>query len=169
MNNLLKFIVAFLLLITNYYLPITIYAVCPICTVAVGAGVGLTRYLGVDDLITGLWIGALVLSSSFWIAQWLKNKGIKFSYQLPITNLVMYISFILPLYFTQIIGHPYNTLWGIDKLLLGIILGSVVFLLALTADKKVRHKFGHQLFSYQKIIFPVSFLTIISLIIYFLV
>lgn len=30
-------------------------AVCPICTVAVGAGVGLSRCLGIDDSITGLW------------------------------------------------------------------------------------------------------------------
>lgn len=33
-------------------------AVCPVCTVAVGTGVGLSRWLGVDDTITGLWLGA---------------------------------------------------------------------------------------------------------------
>ena len=33
-------------------------AICPVCTVAVGAGIGLSRWLGIDDSITGLWIGA---------------------------------------------------------------------------------------------------------------
>ena len=37
-------------------------AVCPICTIAVGAGVGLSRYFGVDDAITGLWVGGLIVS-----------------------------------------------------------------------------------------------------------
>ncbi len=32
-------------------------AICPICTIAVGAGVGFSRYLGIDDTIAGLWIG----------------------------------------------------------------------------------------------------------------
>ena len=35
------------------------HAVCPVCTVAVGAGLGLAEWLGIDDSISGLWIGAL--------------------------------------------------------------------------------------------------------------
>jgi hypothetical protein len=34
--------------------------VCPVCTIAVAGGVGLCRYLGIDDLISGSWIGALL-------------------------------------------------------------------------------------------------------------
>ena len=30
-------------------------AVCPVCTVAVGAGLEGARLLGVDDVITGIW------------------------------------------------------------------------------------------------------------------
>ena len=32
-------------------------AVCPVCIVAVGAGLGLSEYLGIDDTIAGVWIG----------------------------------------------------------------------------------------------------------------
>jgi len=35
---------------------------CPVCTIAVTAGVGLSRWLGVDDLISGLWVGGLLVS-----------------------------------------------------------------------------------------------------------
>jgi hypothetical protein len=39
--------------------------VCPVCTIAVAGGVGLCRYLGIDDLISGAWIGALLFSLFF--------------------------------------------------------------------------------------------------------
>lgn len=45
---------------------VQVQAVCPVCTVAVGAGVGFSRYLGIDDTIAGLWIGALIVSVSMW-------------------------------------------------------------------------------------------------------
>ena len=35
-------------------LPFITKAVCPVCTVAIASGVGLCRYLGIDDLISGL-------------------------------------------------------------------------------------------------------------------
>lgn len=54
----------FLLLISIIVgiIPNFVLAQCPVCTVAIGVGVGLCRYLGIDDLITGLWIGALLLA-----------------------------------------------------------------------------------------------------------
>lgn len=170
MNKFLKFSTIFLslLLSTNYLIITTARAVCPVCIVAVGAGVGLTRYLGVSDLISGSWIGALILASSFWLSKWLKGKGVKLKFLTPISILLMYVMTIVPLFFSNIIGHPYNQLLGIDKLILGIIIGSVIFLLALLLDKQVRAKVGHQLFSYQKVVFPVSSLIILSLILYFL-
>jgi len=33
-----------------------------------------------------------------------------------------------PLYLSKMIGIPLNTIWGIDKVLLGIAVGSVLFL-----------------------------------------
>ncbi|MCX6758247.1 MAG: hypothetical protein NTX14_00895, partial [Candidatus Nealsonbacteria bacterium] len=46
-------------------------AVCPICTVAVGAGLGLSRWFGIDDSISGLWIGGLIVSFILWTIDWL--------------------------------------------------------------------------------------------------
>jgi len=51
-----------------------VLAVCPLCTVAVGAGVGLSRWLGIDDVITGLWIGGLIVSLIAWSENWLDKK-----------------------------------------------------------------------------------------------
>ena len=72
-NNLKIFLFA-LLTILIFDLQKT-FAVCPICTVAIGAGVGFTRYIGIDDTITGLWIGGFIVSSGLWLASFLKNKN----------------------------------------------------------------------------------------------
>lgn len=37
-------------------------AICPVCTVAVGTDVGLCRWLGIDDVLSGIWIGGLIIS-----------------------------------------------------------------------------------------------------------
>lgn len=146
----------------------TIYAVCPVCTVAIGAGLGLSRYFGVDDLISGIWIGGLILSFSFWLINWLKKRNFTFMGMTGIVLVLMYILIILPLWWGGILGHPFNKLWGIDKLIIGIFLGTVMLMFALWLDKTVRKIYGHQLFIYQKVVFPVTTLMIASLAIYFL-
>lgn len=145
------------------------YAVCPVCTIAVGAGLGLSRYLGIDDVISGLWVGGLILSSALWFADWLHKRGVKI--KISILNLASCISFylivIVPLYLTGIMGHPFNTIYGVDRLLFGIIIGSIVFVLAVSLDKIVRKVNGRQLFPYEKVVFPVVSLIIMSIILYF--
>ncbi|MEK7550937.1 MAG: hypothetical protein AAB535_04115 [Patescibacteria group bacterium] len=144
-------------------------AVCPICTVAVGAGLGFSRYLGIDDSVSGIWVGGLILSSSFWLIDYLKKKSPKFSifnFQFLII-LLMYIFVFLPLWKTSVIGHPFNTVLGIDKLIFGTILGTAAFLLGMFADKKVRQVKSKQLFAYQKVVFPVIALIVTSLVVYF--
>ena len=162
------FFLVIFLLSTFYFLPSTIYAICPVCTIAVGAGLGLSRYFGIDDVISGLWVGGLILSSSLWMANWLHKKELKI--KIHILNFtvaaVFYLITLVPLYFTGIIGHPYNTIYGIDKLLFGTTIGSIVFLLSLRLDKMARKYYGRQFFNYQKVVFPVSALIILSLIFY---
>lgn len=161
----------------------TVSAMCPVCTVAVAGGLGLSRFLGVDDTISGLWIGGLILSSSFWFITWVEKQSklmtklekitnkIKFINKHQLINSVviifMYLIILLPLYWTNIIGHPLNTLWGIDKLLLGNLFGSVAFLAGKELDGGVRRKHGKQLFNYQKVVFPVGLLIIASIIFFF--
>lgn len=159
----------FFFLATFYLLRATYtYAVCPVCTIAVGAGLGLSRYLGIDDTVSGLWVGGLILSSSLWFIDWVgkkRNKALSTNYQL-LATISMYLFVLVPLWLGKVIGHPYNRIFGIDKLVLGTVIGSIIFLGAVWADKKVRQIKGHQLFSYQRVIFPVASLIIGSIIMY---
>jgi len=144
-------------------------AVCPVCTIAVGAGVGFSRYLGIDDTITGLWIGGLTVSMIIWTINWFDKKNIHFKGRKIITMIGYYALIVVPLYFMKNIWHPLNTLWGINKLLLGIILGGIFFLGGVKYYDYLKEKNGGKAyFPFQKVAMPVGVLLILSLIFYFL-
>jgi hypothetical protein len=162
--------ILWLLLLIGLWLlkPASALAVCPVCTVAVGAGLGLARYFGIDDTVSGVWFGGLILSSSLWLINWLNTKRLSFPYK----NLVIVVGFyaitLIPLYFWGMIGHELHILWGVDKLILGIGAGSLAFALGAGADKYLRTKKadGKAHFAWQKVILPVSLLLVTSLAFY---
>jgi hypothetical protein len=144
------------------------YAQCPVCTVGVIAGLGLSRWLGIDDTISGVWIGALLVTMIAWTLRWFKKKKFSFWGIAPVTSIVYYGMVILPLYWKDIIGHPFNRLWGIDKLIVGISFGSIIFVIAILIYEIMKKKNGHPHFSFEKVVLPISSLIILSGIFYFI-
>jgi len=143
-------------------------AVCPVCTIAVGVGVGLCRWLGIDDLISGTWIGGLIVSMIIWFLDWLDKKNIKFKFRRLLVIVSFYLFVIFPLYLTGIMGHPFNKFWGMDKLLFGIISGSLIFIASVWFNNFLKKKNqGKAFFPFQKVVIPPLFLIIMSLIFYF--
>lgn len=146
-------------------------AVCPICTIAVGAGVGLSRWLGIDDSITGLWIGGLTVSMITWTLSWFDRKNIRLRGRTLATIAGYYLLIVVPLYFMGIIGNPLNIICacGLDKLIVGIIVGSIAFWFGASWYFHLKEKNGgHAYFPFQKVVMPVSPLIVMSLIFYFL-
>lgn len=144
-------------------------AVCPICIVAVGIGLGISRWLGIDDTVTGVWIGGLIVATGLWLASWIEKKGWKIPYPKTFSVVLMYAFTIIPLWIEKTIGHPKNTLWGIDKILLGIIAGSIAFFLSVWIDKSLRKTNNGQVYIYyQKVILPMLLLTLVSFTFYLL-
>jgi len=133
---------------------------CPVCTVTVIAGLGISRLLGIDDLVTSIWIGGFILSFSFIFYNWLIKKWpkLKATYGLYITIILMYAMALLPLAKTP----------TISRILYGTAVGSGVFLLGVYADKIQRKKFKKIFFPFQKVIFPVLALLITSIIFFFI-
>lgn len=136
-------------------------AVCPICTVAVVGGLGISRWLGIDDSIMGIWIGGLILSSGFWMADFINKKGWKIPYPELLSILVMVLFVIPPLYWAHIMGAAGNTLWGIDKILLGTMIGTILFYAGVRLDRWLRTtNDGKVYIYYQRVIAPVGLLTL---------
>ncbi len=159
-----------LALATLFFLliPLSAKAVCPICTVAVCASLGLSRYLGIDDTITGLWIGGLAVSLIIWTIDWLNKKNIRFLFRQPLIVIFYYAIIIWPLYQFKFAGIATNKLWGIDKIILGMAIGSIGFIISAIAYQYLKKKNnGHAYFPFQKVLMPVGVLALLSLIFYF--
>lgn len=145
-------------------------AVCPVCTIAVGSCVGLARWLKIDDRITGLWVGGLIVSLIIWTIDYLNKKNIRFKARKILIAFGYYLLTVLPLYFTGVMGHPLNKCWGVDRLLFGIVLGSLVFWTASFLNDFLKKKNNNKsYFPLQKVAFPVVFLAITSLVIYLII
>ena len=149
----------------------TAQAVCPVCVVAVGAGLGLSRWLGIDDSVSGLWIGAFIVILIVWTIAWLDKKNTRFRYRNFIVAAGWYIVTIVPLYFARIISHPYAFLCSCahDKLILGIISGSAAFYFGEALYGYLKQKNNNRAyFPFQKVVMPVLPLVILTLLFYWL-
>lgn len=160
-------------------------AVCPVCVVAVGAGLGLSEYLGIDDTLAGVWIGGLLVALVLWTINWLNKKNwltstrraVLFPSRKRIDNqtlrdiavFILYYGLTLwPLWTSNIIGLPDNRLWGVDKLLLGVTAGSLGFIGATFWYERIKKRRGRAHFPFQKVAMPVGALIILDIIFYFL-
>jgi len=141
----------------------TVWAVCPVCTVAVGAGLEGARLLGVDDVISGIWAGGLTLSIFFWTVGWLKSRGVTSALWQVIVPFVLYYGLLAGVYLLPDIQFGVNTLWGIDKLLLGIVVGTIAFYMGARWYAKIkRENGGRAKFAFQKVVVPISFLLVMT-------
>lgn len=166
MKKFQLFLASFLGMFTLIF-PAAAQAVCPACTVAVAGGLGISRWLGIDDTIAGLWIGALTVSMGLWLAVWMENKKWQIPYKNTLSVALFFVLMGSVLYLANVIGMPGNSLWGVDKIVLGILVGAGVFRFTAWLDKWLKANNDGQVYVYyQKVILPVFFLSVASFIFY---
>jgi hypothetical protein len=141
-------------------LAIPAYAQCPLCIVTVGGGMLLAQRLGIDDLLVSIWISALNVAISFWLATKFTNKYLKNGYL--ITAIILATTLI---YFqaTGQLGHLGNRLFGIDKIVFGQLLGVLTMLFGNYFYSAVKQRLGHAPFPYAKVVFPVGIVLLVTL------
>jgi hypothetical protein len=147
--------------------PVSAQAHCPLCVAGAAAGVTLTRWIGVDDSITGVWIGALLGSMSLWFSSWILIKSERLrKWKLrpvikPFIYILVFATTLWSFYQFKLIIRM-SQLFGLDKLTFGMLAGSILFY---TIDLiKIKHYFN-----YQRIVISLGLLSILSLIIYILI
>lgn len=132
----------------------TTLASCPVCIAATGAMVATARFYGVDDLITGTFVGGFVISGAAWIDRLLKKK--KKNYiplqLIGITILWLFI-FITIFYIAGLIFSLF------DRIVIGMLSGSIITLIAFRFHDFLKENNGNR--SY--IPFQVIFLSIVFL------
>lgn len=149
----------------------TASAICPVCTVLVSSGVGLSRYLGVDDSVSGLWVGGLTVSVIIWTLEWMKRKNINFKGKTAVTVIGYYALVLSSFYFTNLISDPIKTLCSCvsDKLFLGIVVGSAGFWMGASWYYFLKEKNGgHAHFPFEKVVMPLTPLILLSIFFFFL-
>jgi hypothetical protein len=161
----------FLVLSLFVLLPAKALAVCPLCTVVVGACLGISEWLGIDDAVTGIWFGGLTVSMIIWTIDWLERKNIKFKFRAGVTIVSYYLLMIVSLYYQRIIGQPLNQLSSclLDNLMFGFVSGSIAFYAGVVWYEFLKKKNNNKAyFPFQKIVMPVVPLIILTITYYFL-
>lgn len=156
----------FLFAVNYSLITIPVSAHCPLCVAGAAVGITLTRWIGVDDSITGVWIAALLGASSFWFYSWLLTKKLKFveKYKVvlkPAIYILVFVSTLWSFYKFQLIIRM-SQLFGLDKLTFGMVAGGILFYLIDII--RIKHYFP-----YQKIVISLGTMTILSLSIYILI
>ena len=131
----------------------TVMAHCPLCTAATIVGVGITRSLGWDDSIVGVFVGAMIVSSALWLNNMLKKRNIGGNAFLRIGSITIatFVLTVLSFYYAGIFG-PANTyrIFGIEKIIFGSISGAIVSFATFFASNEIkRRNEGRTLFNYQ--------------------
>ena len=153
---------------------------CPLCTAAAGAGVAAARFYGVDDSVVGLFLGALIVSSALWFDRMLKKK-IDWPFQQALLVIVSFLLLAVPFYQSDVITdfqmvksmpahHGITGLgvfglsqFGFDKLMFGMIIGSLSVWAAFALSDYIKKKRGKVLWPYQGFSFMMIVLAILSL------
>jgi len=159
-----------ILIFLGTFLASSVKAVCPVCVVAVGAGLGFSRWIGIDDTVSSVWIGALLMAIVLWTLSEMKKKNWTFAFDRLVIFLAYYLLTFVPLYYSGIIGHPLNKVFGIDKIVFGSAVGTVIFILSHYLYLYLKNKNGGKPhFNYEKVVIPVVILLLTSVIFYLLI
>lgn len=158
----MSFLILISLILVRYLLFVpSVLAQCPICIVTVGGGMLLAEKLGIDDLLVSIWISALNVALSFWLASKIKIKYLNNPF---ILTALMFATTLGYFYFTNQIGVASNRLFGIDKIIFGQIIGTVAMIGGNLFYQSVKNRLGRTPFPYAKVVFPFASVLISTLV-----
>ncbi|MDD2916757.1 MAG: hypothetical protein PHH70_02840 [Candidatus Gracilibacteria bacterium] len=148
--------------------------VCDLCTIGVIAGLGVSRYLGIDDSVTGVWIGAFLVAIIQMTIALLEKKHIRFRFRTTVISLSFVVFSLLSFYYAGIIGIYRNTFFGgtsifLDKVLLSSFAGGITLVLTSCLYQALKKRNGgHAHFPFEKVALPIASLVLLSVLFYFL-
>ena len=124
---------------------------CPVCTIAIGAGVG-------------LWAGALLTLLGYWTLKFMDKRGWHFWGRdvIIITLSVAMVGFV---YLGVVKYNPVLICGGLvmDPVLFGTICGALIFILTSKLYQWMKKKNnGHAHFPFEKVVLPVVALALAS-------
>jgi hypothetical protein len=137
------------------------------------AGLGISRQLGLDDSVIGVWIGACLVVLVIMTNNFMEKRNWKF----PFRNTIIALSYIvfmgISFKYFQVIGsvgmNPrtfFDSTWLIaDKVVVSSICGALVLMGSSILYQWLKEKNnGKAHFPFEKVVLPIVFLTLTSLV-----
>ncbi len=146
---------------------------CPLCTVGAAAAAGGAAWLGVSEIVIGVFTGAFAVSIGWWLGRLIRKRYVPFQRSLVI--LLSFVTTILPL--LKLLGglHPVfifiagdygsllNRTYLINLFLVGSVLGGFIVLITPWLSSMIT-KYRHGMtVPYQGIILTLALLIILSI------
>ncbi|MBS3140713.1 hypothetical protein J4405_01045 [Candidatus Woesearchaeota archaeon] len=172
----MKFLIFIILFI---FLAVNVSAHCPLCTVGIGAAAMGASWLGVNNIVIGLFIGAFAMSIGMWFSRLIKKKFIP--YQNALIIIFIFLTTVLPLlkimsyipsdYYAFYLslsgeyGSLLNRTYIFNLAFISSILGGIIVFLSPGISKKIKEKRQDKTVPFQTIIITLILLLIMTLII----
>jgi len=143
---------------------------CPLCVAGAGVGLSLSRWIGLDDSIAGLWLATFLGAISLWSYLFLVkklNKG-PMVWLKPTLYLAIFASTLWSFYKFNLVIRM-EKMYGLDKLTFGIVAGGIAFYLVDIINDLIIKIRGKSLFPYQRIVLSLGTMLVLSVILYILI
>lgn len=143
--------------------------VCPVCTIAIASGLGLSRVFGVSDTVIGVWVGAILWVMIQYTNNWLDRKQWQFP-GLHLLVILLYFALLTPLYLGSAPSIIFNEsrLLGIDAFLLSTVVGAMGFYVSGRCYVWMKEKNGKPHFPFERVVLPVTTVLVLSFLFYLL-
>ncbi len=137
---------------------------CPVCTIAIGAGLGIARRLGVPDAVVGLWAGAILALLGYWTLKFMDKKNWHFWGRDTIV-IVASVAMVGFIYLGEVTYYPTEICGGLvmDPVLFGTVCGALIFIVTGKLYQWMKAKNGgHAHFPFEKVVLPLVALALAS-------
>lgn len=145
---------------------------CPLCTVGAAAAAGGAAYLGVQNAVIALLMGAFAVSTGWWVSRWIKKKYIPgqkvmiilLSFALTIIPILPLINQISPLYISLAgeYGSLFNRTYVINVSLLASVFGGILVSVSPFLSKKFSSLRKGKILPFQGVVLTLALLIIAS-------
>jgi hypothetical protein len=139
--------------------------VCPVCTVMIASGLGISKLLGVSDCVVAVWFGAMLFAfCQIWVS-FFRKKNTDRSYLSWLTYILTYCS-IIPLYFGEnsLLVFNLKKVFGVDEFIFFTATGSLILFLSSKFYQQLKNKNGRPHFPFEKVVLPIATLFIFSIV-----
>lgn len=159
MNGLWMFAAAFFLTMSKAFAN----PACIVCTVAIGASLEIARKMGISDEVVGLWMGAFLALLGYWAIFWFDKKKWFFKGR-DVLLMILSLSMAGFVYWKNMIWRP--VVFGVlDPFFVSCLGGAMVFILSQKGYAYLKMKNnGHAHFPFEKVVLPVAFLFLFSVV-----